>query len=367
VTAEEEPALDREGGQDGPPGWRLRGAWTLPALAGRYAEFERSIADAARAPAPWDLQAVSAIDGAGALLLWRGWGHRRPAQLALQPEHEGLFVALERAPKAPKRTIGRVRKLPLLRRIGDHAADLTALTGQLVIDVARWLRHPGTIAWREISANVYRAGAQALPITALVGFLVGVTLSYLMSRQLKAFGADIFIVDILGIGIWREIGPLLAALLIAGRSGSAMTAQLGVMRVTQELDALAVMGISHTARLVLPKVLALAVAMPLVTVWTSLVMLAGGIAAAQVQLGLSPYTFLIEMPRAVPAWALGLGVAKSVGFGALIALVACHFGLRVKPDTESLGAGTTASVVAAITVVIILDAVVAIMFQDVGL
>jgi phospholipid/cholesterol/gamma-HCH transport system permease protein len=102
------------------------------------------------------------------------------------------------------------------------------------------VRHPGRAAWRETSANVYRAGSLALPITALVGFLVGVTLSYLTSRQLKAYGADVFIVNILGIGVWRELGPMLAAILIAGRSGSAMTAQLGVMRVTQELDALSV-------------------------------------------------------------------------------------------------------------------------------
>jgi phospholipid/cholesterol/gamma-HCH transport system permease protein len=361
-VSDAEPRLERAGAA-----WVLHGAWTLPMLAGRFAALAQQAAQAAAAPAPWDLSAVSAIDGAGAVLLWRAWDHRRPRELRLQPEHEGLFDALARTPRAPKRTTGRPLHGPRIQILAEHAADATVLAGQLVIDTLRWLRHPGTIAWREISANMYRAGAQALPITALVGFLVGVTLSYLTSRQLKAFGADLYIVDILGIGVWRELGPLLAALLIAGRSGSAMTAQLGVMRVTQELDALAVMGISHTARLVLPKVLALAVAMPLVTVWTSLVMLAGGMFAAQVQLGMDPYVFLREMPRAVPAWALGLGAAKSVGFGALIALVACHFGLRVKPDTESLGAGTTASVVTAITVVIILDALVAVMFQDVGI
>ena len=213
---------------------------------------------------------------------------------------------------------------------------------------------------------MYRAGALALPITALVGFLVGVTLSYLTSRQLKAYGADVFIVNILGIGVWRELGPMLAAILIAGRSGSAMTAQLGVMRVTQELDALSVMGISHTARLVLPKVLALALAMPLVTVWTCLVMLAGGMLAARAELGIDPLQFLRALPGSVPASNLALGLGKSVGFGALIAFVACHFGLRVKPDTESLAAGTTASVVSSITAVIMLDALVAVLFSDVG-
>jgi phospholipid/cholesterol/gamma-HCH transport system permease protein len=128
-----------------------------------------------------------------------------------------------------------------------------------------------------------------------------------------------------------------------------------------------VMGISHTARLVLPKVLALAVALPLVTLWTSVVMLAGGMLAAKVQLGMDPLQFLRALPAAVPAANLALGFGKAAGFGALVALVACHFGLRVKPDTESLAAGTTSSVVSAITAVIMLDALVAVIFSDVGI
>jgi hypothetical protein len=120
-------------------------------------------------------------------------------------------------------------------------------------------------AGAEISAGIYRTGAQALAITALVGFLVGIVLSYLSAQQLKTFGADIFIINLLGVSIIRELGPVLAAVLVAGRSGSSMTAQLGVMRVTEELDAMTVMGIPHTVRLILPKVIALAISMPLVS------------------------------------------------------------------------------------------------------
>ncbi len=350
--------------------WELSGAWTLPALGTRFAELEREVAAAATRASGWDLSSVASLDGAGAVLLWRGWGHRRPAGLALRPEHEAVFGALAVAPnQLPKRqrtsALGAVWGAWLLA--ADHAIELTRLAGQLALDSLRWLRHPGEVAWREISANVYRAGTQSLPITGLVGFLVGVTLAYLSARQLKAFGADVFVVNILGISVWRELGPMLAAILIAGRSGSAMTAQLGVMRVTQELDALSVMGISHTARLVLPKVLALAVALPLVTVWTCIVMLAGGMLAARAELGMDPVQFLRALPAAVPAANLALGLSKAVGFGALVALVACHCGLRVKPDTESLAAGTTTSVVSSITAVIMLDAVVAVMFSDVGL
>src|SRR5690606_13623024 len=122
----------------------------------------------------------------------------------------------------------------------------------------------------EISAQIYHAGAQALGITALVGFLIGVVLSYLSSQQLALFGASVYIVDLLGVSVVRELGPVLAAILVAGRSGSAITAQIGVMRVTQELDAMLVMGIPHGRRLVLPRVLALAIAMPLVVLWTDL-------------------------------------------------------------------------------------------------
>jgi phospholipid/cholesterol/gamma-HCH transport system permease protein len=206
-----------------------------------------------------------------------------------------------------------------------------------------------------------------LPITALVGFLIGVVLAYLTSQQLKQFGADAYIVNILGIALIRELGPMLAAILIAGRSGSAITAQIGVMRVTEELDAMRVMGISHSFRLVMPRAMALAVAMPLISVWTTLCALAGGMLAADVSLGITPTFFMTALPEAVSLSTLILASAKSVVFGVLIALIACHFGLRVQPNTQSLGEGTTASVVASITAVILVDALFAVLFKDVGL
>jgi phospholipid/cholesterol/gamma-HCH transport system permease protein len=366
----EAPVLLEQGDAGGPGIWAASGSWTLKALAGRFAELERQIGAAAAGASGWDLSGIVSLDGAGALLLWRGWGHRRPGGLALRPEHEPIFGALATAPllrpRPPRGQAGPAAWRALLGA-AEHAVEATHLAGQLAIDLLRWARHPQEVAWREFSANVYRAGAQSLPITGLVGFLVGLTLAYLTAQQLKTFGADVFVVNILGIAVWRELGPMLAAILIAGRSGSAMTAQLGVMRVTQELDALSVMGISHTARLVLPKVLALAVALPLVTLWTSVVMLAGGMLAAKVQLGMDPLQFLRALPAAVPDANLALGFGKAAGFGALVALVACHFGLRVKPDTESLAAGTTSSVVSAITAVIMLDALVAVIFSDVGI
>jgi phospholipid/cholesterol/gamma-HCH transport system permease protein len=169
------------------------------------------------------------------------------------------------------------------------------------------------------------------------------------------------------MAIIRELGPVLAAILVAGRSGSAITAQIGVMRVTEELDAMRVMGISHGFRLILPKVIALAIAMPLLVAWTDLLALGGGILAAKFQLDISPTYFITSLPDAVPVANLWLGLGKGVVFGMLIALVACHFGLRIQPNTQSLGEGTTTSVVVSITIVILADAVFAIMFKDVGI
>jgi phospholipid/cholesterol/gamma-HCH transport system permease protein len=249
----------------------------------------------------------------------------------------------------------------------EHFIGLLTLSGQLSLDVKYLAGNPGRIPWREISANLYRTGAQALGITALVGFLIGVVLSYLSSRQLQAYGADVFIINILGISIIRELGPMLAAILVAGRSGSSMTAQLGVMRVTEELDALTVMGIPHSLRLVLPKVIALGIAMPLVVLWTSAVALLGGMVIAEIQLGLSYHFFASKLPDSVPIANLWLGLGKGVVCGMVIALISCHFGLRIKSNTESLGEGTTNSVVTAITVVIIIDAIFAVIFSNVGL
>ena len=240
----------------------------------------------------------------------------------------------------------------------DHVSGLIRLMGQLFLDTWRLLRAPGKGPWRDVSGHLFHIGATALPITALVGFLIGVVLAYLMSQQLRQFGADAFIINILGIALIRELGPVLAAILIAGRSGSAITAQIGVMRV---------MGIPKGFRLVLPRAMALAVAMPLITVWTTLAALLGGMLASDLVLGVTPAYFFAALPPAVQIANLTLAICKSIVFGLLIALIGCHYGLRVKPNTESLGQGTTASVVTSITMVILVDALFAVVFKDIGL
>lgn len=320
----------------------------------------------------WDLGAIQSLDHIGAQLLWNAWGKRRPQNLALAPGHEEIFRRLEDAgqldlpqPEVSRRFswAGMVR---FSRDTSDHVVGMLGLVGQLMLDLRHFASNPLRGPWKEISANVFHIGYQALGITALVGFLIGVVLSYLSAQQLHTFGGDVYLVNILGMSIVRELGPLLAAILVAGRSGSSITAQLGVMRVTEELDAMLVMGLPHGFRLILPRVVALAVAMPLLVIWTDAMALIGGMAAATIELGLSPRYFANNLPEAVPIANYWIGLGKGVVFGSLIALVACHFGLRIKPDTESLGQGTTTSVVTAITVVILADAVFAIVFNGVG-
>lgn len=367
------PELQRIVAPDGTQRVELAGTWNLRALEMRLVDLAPRLAECGR-DGYWDLSKVTSLDHAGAMLLWRTWGRRRVEQLGLRPEHEALFARLdvpqEAAAPPPRRAWAAAPVLgtgETVLALLDHLLDIVLLLGRVTLDVLQLVRHPGRIPWLEISANVYRTGAQALGITALVGFLVGVVLSYLSSNQLRTFGADVFIINILGVSVIRELGPVLAAILVAGRSGSAMTAQLGVMRVTEELDAMSVMGIPHTLRLILPKVVALAVALPLIVLWTDAVALVGGMVSANVELGIGYRFFLASLPAAVPLPNLWLGLGKGVVFGILIALVACHFGLRIQPNTESLAVGTTSSVVTAITLVILADAVFAVMFSHVGI
>jgi phospholipid/cholesterol/gamma-HCH transport system permease protein len=352
-----------------------RGVWQVHAFSKRGAltginKMLKSVG--ARPALAWDLSEIASLDHIGAQMFWNAWGKRRPQQLKLDPRQEDLFARVEQASSIH---LPRTRHSRLQWVIGlgggvlsffEHLYSVIALIGQVVQDIGRFIRHPLTGPWREVSANIYHSGFQALGITALVGFLIGVVLSYLSAQQLRMFGGDIYLVNILGMSIIRELGPMLAAILVAGRSGSAITAQLGVMRVTEELDAMLVMGLPHGFRLIMPKVLALALVMPLLVVWTDAMALVGGMAAAQLQLGMSHSYFLQKLPGAVPIANYWIGLGKGVAFGTLIALVACHFGLRIKPNTESLGQGTTSSVVTAITVVILADAVFAIVFNGVG-
>lgn len=357
------------------PTVQVHGAWLTDMLAEPTTMRELSTLLASLQAKPnlsWDLGGLTALDHIGAQLLWQTWGKRFPEKLQLEENYRNLFARLEElqkiaipAPqKAARLPFGRLGGLAL--NFALHVIAITELIGQLVIDLGRFARHPTKGPWKEISANIYRTGFQALAITALVGLLIGVVLSYLSGQQLRSYGGDLFIVNLLGISIIRELGPMLAAILIAGRSGSAITAQLGVMKVTEELDAMRVMGIPIGFRLIMPKVIALAFTMPMIVIWTDIMALIGGAISAQVILDMSPGFFFHKLPDAVSLANYWIGLGKGVVFGILIALISCHYGLRIKPNTESLGQGTTSSVVVSITSVIIADAFFAVIFSNIA-
>lgn len=355
---------------------QLQGRWGAAELGQRasWKALTQTLRDHQVTPdVGWDLESLQWLDHIGAQLLWQHWQHQWPARVRTTEAQRAMIervARFQRAPLPQRPAMGlmdRVNQLGLLvLRALDHMRHLVELIGQLVLDLGYLIRHPRQGPWRDFSGHLYSMGAMALPITALVGFLIGVVLAYLMALQLRQFGAETFIVDILGISLVRELGPLLAAILVAGRSGSAITAQIGVMRVTEELDAMQVMGIRQGFRLVMPRAMALALAMPLISLWTTLASLGGGMLAADLTLGISAAYFVEALPSAVSIGNLGLATAKSVVFGAFIALIGCHWGLQVKPNTQSLGAGTTASVVSSITMVIVVDAIFAVAFKNVG-
>lgn len=381
------PSFRVTAGDDGPV-VALAGDWTLVGITGEdpgeggrsgderrgrrdFHHLKKRLAEAAAAEAAWDLSAIHRLDSAGAAMLWQVWGGRRPARLVVDAEAERAIRRVEVAPALPERASeGHLVALLVVGRRWINAwrilVGMIVLVGQLVFDTLHVLAHPRDLPWRELSAALHKAAVTALPITGMLGFLIGVVMAYLMGLQLRNFGADVFIINVLGYGILRELGPVLMAVLVAGRSGSAMTAQLGLMRVTEEVDALTTMGISKTLRLVVPKVCALTLAGPLLMLWTSAAALFGGMLAAWLQLDIDLEHFVDMLPVVVPFGTLWIGMLKGAVFCALIAVIACYFGLNVRPNTESLSKNTTLSVVVGITVVIIADAILAVMTREIG-
>ena len=352
---------------------RASGAWTFSGLKAQRDLLANRLAELKKQPAErvaWNLSAMDDLDDAGAV--WLAHALHGAQHVEVAPRHremlkqvsDGMLVRCEPIRFDPLAGVAWTGHTAAYAMI--HLRDGIILLGQLALDIAGMLRRPREFPLREFSAGIFRAGVTALPVTMLVGFLVGIVLTYLSALQLKRYGADLLVINIVGVGVLRELGPMLASIISAGRSGSAITAQLGVMRVTEEVEALSVMGVSVTTRLVLPRVLALAVALPLVSFCTDIAALVGAMLVTRFTLGITPGAFLQALPDAVEVVHFWVGIGKSVAFGFAVAFVACHYGLRVLPNTDSLAVGVTRSVVAAITCVIILDAIFAIMLRNVG-
>jgi phospholipid/cholesterol/gamma-HCH transport system permease protein len=373
VTDDERALVDCHADTDGGNRVMLYGRWDIRAIHERPHELLSRLRVAGAGATRWDLTQIRDLDAAGATLMWHAWNRARPQRLSVRAQDAWVFDSLAQlaAGAAATQPAGYAPLLAQLGRAGiatlSSIADSLRLLGTTAIDTVAMLRSVRDIPRHEITATIFRTGAQALAISGLVGFLIGIVLCYLSGQQLRDIGAESYVENLVGFAVFRELGPMLAAILNAGRSGSAITAQIGVMRVTEELEAMSVLGISHIRRLVVPKLIGQVVALPLVVAWTDLTAIVGAMLGARLQLGIAPADFLHGIVRVIPLSNVLFGVGKGALFGAAVALISCHFGFRIRPDSESLAAGTTQAVVAGLTTVLVIDATLAIAFSHLGM
>ena len=248
-----------------------------------------------------------------------------------------------------------------------HVVGLLDFVGRLAIELLALMHSPGRWRWREFGAQVRDVFVGAVPIVAGMLFLLGVVFAYLLGDQAQRYGANIFVVDGLLMAILREISPVIVAILVAGRSGAAITAQIGTMKVTEEIDAITTLGLSPLAVLVIPRVLALLIALPLLVFIGDIAGIAGGMLVAQQQLDISYSMFMDRVSDVLLLKTLLVGLFKAPVFAIFIALIACRMGLSVARDARSVGEHTTSTVVQSLVAIIILNAIFAVMFVRMGI
>jgi len=240
--------------------------------------------------------------------------------------------------------------------------EVVVFTGEMMLGLADAIRHPSKIRWRETWLYMQRTGIDGLPIVALISFLMGLITAFQAAVQLRQFGADIYIANLVGLSIVRELGPLMTAIIAAGRSGAAFAAEIGTMKVSEEIDALDTMGLDRTRFLVTPKVVALLVMLPALTVFSDLVGVIGGLVVARINLELPAQVYFRQLQWALVPWDVISGLIKSVVFALLVAGVGCLWGFEARGGAESVGRITTAAIVAGIFMIIVADAVFTILF-----
>ncbi len=354
----------------------LSGCWTARSIGALERQLEalqvphgtQVAADGARVDAldsagAWLLQQLLLrLRGAGAVVSMRGLRHEFATLLDVVAQR----VAAP-APGPAARANRVVRALEGVGRVaagaGEQALALLAFVGECALAFAGCLAHPGRMRWRPILFNIRSAGFDALPIVGLWSVLLGIVVAYQAADQLRRYGANIFVADLVGLSMLREFAPLMTAIIIAGRSGSAYAAQIGTMAVTEEIDAMRTIGIAPLELLVLPKVIALVIALPLLTVFADLLGVFGGMVMARVQLGVSYSEFLDRFAKAISVTSYLIGIGKAPVFAAIIAVVGCFQGMRTRGGADSVGRQTTRAVVQGIFLVIVADALFSIAFS----
>jgi len=248
----------------------------------------------------------------------------------------------------------------------DLAASFVEFIGNIVSIIVIMLLHPTRFRWRQTSSQVELGGVSAIPIIILISFLIGIVVAYQAALQLGKLGADVYTVDLLAVTILRELGILLTAIVIAGRSGSTFAAEIGSMKINQELDAMKTIGVDPMEILVIPRVVGLIIALPILTLLADIFGILGGGIMIWTLLGISPTLFISQFVNAVEPWTFWVGMIKAPVFASIIAVVGCYEGMQVSGSSESVGIHTTRAVVEAIFLIIVFDAIFSILFGIIG-
>ncbi len=346
----------------------------------RLSTIEKQLADALKSvdtkSIVWDLSELESMDSALALLIAKEIQNAKNSDKgvvlgAMQSDVKKMLTMAEE--HAHFGSHFKPEKEGVFYAIGVDSADrltkfldFLGFFGQMSMVFFGSFFHPRHIRWKEMTFEIYESGIKALPIITLTMFLIGIVVAYQSAEQLKLYGANIFIVDMLGISILRELAPMLAAIIVAGRSGSSYAAQIGVMKITEELDAMRTMGFDPYAFLVLPRMLALVIMMPILIFFADIAGVIGGMLIAKVELGLTPTIFLERFIEVVKVKHFWIGLIKGPFFAMLIATIGIYRGLQVKNDTQSIGFNTTKAVVESIFAVIICYAFFSIVFTNLG-
>jgi phospholipid/cholesterol/gamma-HCH transport system permease protein len=325
-----------------------------------------------------DLSQIDRLDTAGAWLLLRterrllGRGNRVELR-GLRPVFAPLLSQLRASSKEPPASLGQERAPALvafLARIGEmtlrllrRGVAMLGFFGLVTVTAAALLRHPRRLRLVATVAQMEHTGVNALPIVGLLSFLIGIVIAYQGYDQLRRFGAEIYTVNLLAVGILRELGVLMTAIILAGRSGSAFTAQIGTMRVTEEIDAMRAIGLDPVEVLVIPRLLALLFTLPMLTLFADFMGIVGGAFLSAVALGIPAAQFVTQLHSALSPSTFWIGLVKAPFFAAIIALIGCYEGFQVSRSAESVGRLTTLSVVEAIFFVIVTDAAFSILFS----
>ncbi|HYD64216.1 MlaE family lipid ABC transporter permease subunit [Azospirillum sp.] len=370
-----------ETSRDGGGAWLVTagGRWDLEGAGALSGDLDRVRPDARGAAVRIDLGNLDTLDTVGALLIARlaerlkGEGHA--VEVApIRPEHAPLFEAVRTAAVEPPVRHERAHPIiDMLERTGRatvealrEGVDLLSFLGLMTITMGRILVRPRRLRLTSVMFHIEQTGLNALPILGLLSFLIGVVMAFQGADQLRRFGADIYVVNLLGISILRELGILMTAIIVAGRSGSAFTAQIGTMKVNQEVDAISTLGLDPVELLVVPRALALIVTLPLLAFYADLMGLFGGAVMSYFVLDISFGQFLRQLQFAVGPGALAVGLVKAPVFALVIAMVGCYEGLKVSGSAESVGRLTTKSVVESIFLVMVLDALFSVLFSFLG-